>query len=592
MNEELRNMLMRLDMGRENDVRAEIADIRDAVRSLWMLTTAQAIVPGVDDNGISRTQAGGITLETTINNANAQEINWWLPLGLSTDDVTAIYCQLIVTIGGKKYLYVGGSFARIGGVTASNIARYNYETRQWEALPWGVSDNGVNGAVRAIAYNSVDGYLYIGGDFLNAGGDATADYAARTAFTADDPIVSWESLTTVGYELNAKVRTIACDSAGETYFGGDFTNAGGDTAADYIAKKQSGGFVNINGAAPSAVYTIDINASDEIFIGGATVDQGFIRKGSGGAWADYNSSSTTYTCYKLAFDPNGLLYAAVGDLLIDNGDGTWRTVDVSAYAVLDVAFDANGYPIVCGSFLDIDGVDAMRAAWFDGATWRPLTNAGGLDGLGGTVYSIIADPDTNTVFAVGDFDTAGTIQCKGIAAFCRPLADALDILAGLPEQYAAYFLTIYAAIGHTHSLANGESVLGSTFSITGTAGTYQDTGLSISLPAAGTYVINTDICFALKGNAGTAWYITAKLYNSTDAADVANSERMVFYSNDAGLPLAQGTIPLSIIVTVAAAKTIKLYAARNGAGTPSWTTSQIPSTSIGRTKMSYHALGT
>ena len=136
------------------------------------------------------------------------------------------------------------------------------------------------------------------------------------------------------------------------------------------------------------------------------------------------------------------------------------------------------------------------------------------------------------------------------------------------------------------AMQTGESVLGSSFSITGTAGTFQDTGLSITLPSAGTYLIIANIRGVLTGNAGTAWWIESKLYNSTDAADVANSERMTIYANTAALG-NQNTSILSAIVTVTAAKTIKLYAARNGAGSPSWTASQIASASNGRTTLSY-----
>ena len=139
-------------------------------------------------------------------------------------------------------------------------------------------------------------------------------------------------------------------------------------------------------------------------------------------------------------------------------------------------------------------------------------------------------------------------------------------------------------------IQNAESVLGSAFSITGTAGTYQDTGLSLSLPSAGTYRITADVRGRLTGNAGTAWWLTAKLYNSTDAADVTDSERLIVLTATTGMQL-QMTCPINQVVTVAAAKTIKLYAARDGTGTPSWTASSIESNTAGRTAMSYEKIG-
>lgn len=139
-------------------------------------------------------------------------------------------------------------------------------------------------------------------------------------------------------------------------------------------------------------------------------------------------------------------------------------------------------------------------------------------------------------------------------------------------------------------ILNGSSVLGSAFSITGTAGTYQDTGLSVTLPSAGTYKISVDARVGLTGNAGTLWWISLKLFNSTDSADVTNSERLAVLTAVTGQHF-QMTCPIDIIVTVAASKTIKLYAARNGSGTPSWTVSTVESNSAGRTKISYEKIG-
>lgn len=143
---------------------------------------------------------------------------------------------------------------------------------------------------------------------------------------------------------------------------------------------------------------------------------------------------------------------------------------------------------------------------------------------------------------------------------------------------------------HVHAITNGSAVLGSAFNITGTAGTYQDTGLSVTLPDAGTYKITANVRGHLRGNAGTTWWIHCELFNSTDAAAVANSERMVVLTNVNTL-LFQSTTPLDINITVAASKVIKLYAARNGAGGPSWTTSNIESDANGRTNLSYEKIG-
>ncbi|MDL1909685.1 hypothetical protein FBQ81_03175 [Chloroflexi bacterium CFX6] len=138
------------------------------------------------------------------------------------------------------------------------------------------------------------------------------------------------------------------------------------------------------------------------------------------------------------------------------------------------------------------------------------------------------------------------------------------------------------------AFSNGSAVLGSAFSISGAAGIYQDTGLSIILPGAGDWLVRCGVRVQLQGNTGTEWFLQGKFYNSTLAADVVNSERMLIRVKTTNY--IEATIEVSMIVTVAASSTIKLYAARNGGGTPSWTVSQIASDGNGRTLMQYNKI--
>src|SRR5688572_13172191 len=49
--------------------------------------------------------------------------------------------------------------------------------------------------------------------------------------------------------------------------------------------------------------------------------------------------------------------------------------------------------------------------------------------------------------------------------------------------------TYAARRDHVHDMVRGSAVLGADFNITGATGVFQDTGLSLSLPGAGTYLI-------------------------------------------------------------------------------------------------------
>lgn len=128
----------------------------------------------------------------------------------------------------------------------------------------------------------------------------------------------------------------------------------------------------------------------------------------------------------------------------------------------------------------------------------------------------------------------------------------------------------------------GPAVLGAAFPLTST-GTYQDTGLSVSLPSAGTYVITAQVRATLVSTVG-APYATARLYNVTAGAAVSESELFVAFAPTAGT-YAINTATLTKVITVGAASTIRLEAARQQA--TSWSISEISSDLDGRTVLSY-----
>lgn len=148
--------------------------------------------------------------------------------------------------------------------------------------------------------------------------------------------------------------------------------------------------------------------------------------------------------------------------------------------------------------------------------------------------------------------------------------------------------TVYTSTGSAPSWAalptasSASAVLGAAFPLTST-GTYQDTGLSVSLPSAGTYLITAQVKATLLSTVG-APYATARLYNVTAGAAVSESELFVAFSPTAGT-YAINTATLTKVITVGAASTIRLEAARQQA--TSWTTSDISSDVDGRTVLSY-----
>lgn len=169
------------------------------------------------------------------------------------------------------------------------------------------------------------------------------------------------------------------------------------------------------------------------------------------------------------------------------------------------------------------------------------------------------------------YTTGDLVYASGSAALSKlavgSSSQVLGVSGGVPawrDEYAA---------------SNGSSTLASAYSITST-NSWQDTGLSVSLPAAGTYLILYNARAAVTASGGTS-YIVVRLYNTTDAAAITDTERLTAFGN-----AAQATVSGSAIVTVAAGKTIRLDGRREGTAS-SWTTSEISSGAAGRTTLSY-----
>jgi hypothetical protein len=98
------------------------------------------------------------------------------------------------------------------------------------------------------------------------------------------------------------------------------------------------------------------------------------------------------------------------------------------------------------------------------------------------------------------------------------------------------------------------STLSSNFSTTASA-TFQNTGLSVTLPVAGTWLVFSEA--RISGIAVSATWSVLRLYNSTTSTEIANSRRITHYANDA--VVYQVTTPLMMpVVTTTTNNVIRL----------------------------------
>lgn len=252
------------------------------------------------------------------------------------------------------------------------------------------------------------------------------------------------------------------------------------------------------------------------------------------------------------------------------GTGTVTSVGASAPALMQVS----GSPVTTSGTIDLDWnlatsrlVGRTTAGSGDAeeiSVASPLTLSSGSLGLG-TVTE--AKGGTNqTTYTTGDLlyaSASNTLSKRAIGT----TGQELRVASGVPTW------------SDPHAATNGSATLGSSYTVSGTS--YADTGLSVTLPAAGTYLVIGEVAGYLYMTSG-AGSLTCRLYDTTNAAAISESDRRIIQTvGDQN----QGTIPILVVVTVAGSTTIRLEAKRAGAGT--FNTSSILGGSETITRLSY-----
>ena len=187
--------------------------------------------------------------------------NAWSNLGTGVTNIIPGDGVFALAVSGSD-LYVGGSFGRVGGVVANNIARWNGST--WNSLGSGVGTGNSGGGVIALAVSGST--LYAGGIFVTAGGVPALNLARWNGSTwsslpgsstsstgvislavsgADlyvagqgpssptnlNAIARWNgsTWTSLGTGLNGIVQAVAVGSGGQVYAGGWFDAVGDES---------------------------------------------------------------------------------------------------------------------------------------------------------------------------------------------------------------------------------------------------------------------------------------------------------------------------------------------------------------------------
>jgi|GEM_PF-1658858 len=167
--------------------------------------------------------------------------NDWHPLGPGIEGA-------IVTIAlSGNDVYVGGNFLNAGGIEdADYLAR-------WDGCEWHAVGGGLNGTVNDIEINGEN--IYIAGEFT-----------APVSFVGYWNGVQWIEM---GGGLNAQTKAIELDGS-SVYAAGNFTDAGGNSNADYVALWNGTTWQNLGASLNNSINDMEWNGGYLYILGDFT----------------------------------------------------------------------------------------------------------------------------------------------------------------------------------------------------------------------------------------------------------------------------------------------------------------------------------
>ncbi len=302
----------------------------------------------------------------------------------------------------------------------------------WSALGSnGAGGGAMNSLVYAVAVSGTD--VYVGGAFYQpAGLPAAADFLAKWNGSSWSALAANQSGPS---PINAPVRAILVDGS-NVYVGGEFFNAGGDSAADAVAVWNGSTWSDVAGAAPGApgaisgqVHALAKNGVN-LYIGGFFNNSPAVASAAGdmvlhwdGSWhslgAQFNGEGPIQcTVYALAATSTGVIAGGCftnvyGDATIDYiaeykiSDFQWYPLDSfggngSLNATVRALTFSGSDLYVGGEFTTVDGLSGVNylARWF-GLGWAQVANPS----PGNFVRSISVSG--SNIYVGGDFINAG-----------------------------------------------------------------------------------------------------------------------------------------------------------------------------------------
>jgi trimeric autotransporter adhesin len=337
-----------------------------------------------DDGSGPHVYAGGMFTTGAVfgaTNLAKWEVSGWTPVAPGIDG--PILSLAVFDDGGGPRLYAAGGFTTIGGVPAGSIARWNGAT--WAPVGGGFG-SGFNFILAMTVFDDGTGpALYVSGVFTNAGGNPAADYIAKWDGAA------WSAVGTGVSNGIPWALTVHDDGSGPALVaGGDFTGAGG-LPANRVAKWNGTAWAPLGGGVDGSVRSL----ATHVLASGQPVLV---------AGGDFTHADGLPASHIAAW--NGAVWAPLGAGLDDR---------VQALHT----FDDGGGPALWagGGFSSAGGAPAMRLAKWNGSVWSAPGNVAGQPAPDLWVRSLLIFDDGSgpALHVGGQFSLVGGVVSTSVA---------------------------------------------------------------------------------------------------------------------------------------------------------------------------------
>lgn len=281
-----------------------------------------------------------------------------------------------------SYLYVGGDFSQVRGLSANRIAKVSFNGDRDATFSPGTNGSS-SGSVNAVAVSGTN--IYFGGSIVNYRG-ALANRIAKVSNTGVLDTTFSPSSGANGF--NNTVSTIVIDS-GDVIVGGYFSNYKG-IDANYVARLNSSGVFNSvfhpDSGAAGASYAVTA-----LHIGGASG-----KLWLGGGFTHYRSEHYVANHFVRILSDGSIDETLSPQAGASGFNGLVRDVDVSS--------DGSTF-YFAGDFTQYQGQPAKyiaKVATSDGLldeTFNPSAGGNGVNGIVRAVHYV----DDTAIFFGGDF---------------------------------------------------------------------------------------------------------------------------------------------------------------------------------------------